>query len=61
MNDAKCLTRPAISLIFAVGLTIFTAVGMIPWQVYTSLAGTAILWWYKNRDKEKTGAQKNQG
>ena len=45
--------RPAISLIFAVGLTVFTAVGMIPIQVFTSLAVTAIVWWFRSRDIEK--------
>jgi len=58
MNDTKGLVRPAISLIFAVGLTVFTAVGMIPIQVFVSIATTTIIWWYKNRDKEKADAQK---
>lgn len=59
MEDIKCLTRPAISLIFAIGLTAFTAAGMVPIQVYTSLAVTAIIWWYKDRNKEKANVQKN--
>lgn len=59
MEDIKCLMRPAISLIFAIGLTVFTAGGMIPIQVYVSIAITAILWWYKDRNKEKANAQKD--
>lgn len=61
MDDIKCLVRPVVSVIFAVAFVAFTAAGMIPIQVFISLAITTIVWWYKSRDKEKANALKNQG
>lgn len=61
MEDLKCLTRPAVSIIFAVAFVTFTAMGMIPIQVFISLAVTTIIWWYRSRDKEKANARTNQG
>lgn len=61
MENLKCLTRPAVSIIFAIAFVTFTAMEMIPIQVFISLAVTTIIWWYRSRDKEKASATKAQG
>ena len=54
----KELVRPALSIMFGVALIVFTAVGLLPVQAFASIATTAILWWFKNRDKEKADVAK---
>lgn len=46
--------RPVISVIFAVCITAGFFLGKLDAAVFMTVASSAITWWYKTKDNEKT-------
>ena len=48
------IVRPFVTVLFAVALVWFTAIKILPVEVFVPIASVAIVWWYKDREAEKT-------
>lgn len=47
------LVRPCITGLFAGAVVYFTAVKILPVEVFEVIAVAAIIWWYKDREAAK--------
>ena len=53
MSKFKELTRPILSYVFAVGITVGFFMGKVPPEVYAPIATACIIFWFRARDEEK--------
>lgn len=49
----KCLVRPAVTVLFAGAVVYFTGLKILPIEGFLIIATAAIVWWYRDRSKEK--------
>jgi len=53
MKQFKAATRPVLSYIAMLGLTVGFFMELIPPEAYSMAAIACITWWFKSRDEEK--------